>query len=83
MRLTYPIQPLLFSLFGWCFCGVASILIVFVVFLLLFLLYETVSKEPVRPSKLLITTLMQSQEDIKPIGRNFAQFANWPDQLGR
>ena len=37
--------PLAFSLFGWCFSLMATMMMVFVLFLLVFLIYETIIKE--------------------------------------
>ena len=37
--------PLAFSLFGWCFSLMATMMMVFVLFLLVFLIYETINKE--------------------------------------
>ena len=37
--------PLAFSAFGWCFSLVATVMMVFVLFLLVFLIYETINKE--------------------------------------
>ena len=41
-------RPLLFIVFGWCFSVLATFLIMFVLFLLAYLLYETMTKEAMR-----------------------------------
>merc|ERR1712154_52085 len=70
-------RPLLFTVFGWCFSILATFLIMFVLFLLAYLLYETMTKEAMRsvrvnrrmmptstPSSVLMTTLMMGEDDI-------------------
>ena len=70
-------RPLLFTVFGWCFSILATFLIMFVLFLLAYLLYETMTKEAMRsvrvnrrmmptstPSSVLVTTLMMGDDDI-------------------
>ena len=37
--------PLAFSAFGWCFSLLATVMMVFVLFLLVFLIYETINNE--------------------------------------
>ena len=68
-------RPLLFTVFGWCFSILATFLILFVLFLLAYLLYETATKEamrsvrvnrrtlPVTPRSVLVTTLMGGDDD--------------------
>ena len=38
-------KPVAFSAFGWCFSLLATGMMIFVLFLLLFLIYETVTKQ--------------------------------------
>ena len=45
-------QPLAFSAFGWCFSLLATGMIVFVLGLLLFLIYEAISRQGIKPRNL-------------------------------
>ena len=64
-------RPLLFTIFGWCFSILATFLILFVLFLMAFLLYETLVRENVRISKinkkLLSTTIMSTATTENPV----------------
>ena len=46
-----PSRPLVFTIFGWCFSIIATFLILFVLFLLAYLLYETIVKENMKNVK--------------------------------
>ena len=77
-RNTAKSRPLLFTVFGWCFSILATFLIMFVLFLLAYLLYETMTKEAMRSvrvnrrlrpitstrSSVLVTTLMGDDDTM-------------------
>ena len=58
-----PSRPLVFTIFGWCFSIIATFLILFVLFLLAYLLYETIVKENmknVKVNKRIVSTTIHS-----------------------
>ena len=76
-RNTAKSRPLLFTVFGWCFSILATFLIMFVLFLLAYLLYETMTKEAMRSVRVnrrllptstrksvLVTTLMGDDDTM-------------------
>ena len=57
-------RPLLFTVFGWCFSILATFLIMFVLFLLAYLLYETATKEAMRSVRVNRRTLPVTQRSV-------------------
>ena len=64
-------RPLLFTIFGWCFSILATFLILFVLFLMAFLLYETLVRENMRISKMnkkmMSTPIMSTTTTENPV----------------